>query len=188
MKTIGWICLTLGIMGLLGALIGPSSSIGPLFWTSLGAFLIHHSEVKENDAKNSEQQNKYITHQYKNTLTLEQKECAFCFIMLFVRFNENNEKVSSIIEDNLEYFGLETSLQSVENCFRRHGDIDVIMNGVKNINDIKTKEYTLLSSYELAKMSKREEAENLLFLMAEEIGFSADYVYHLLKEKHDRIL
>lgn len=50
------------------------------------------------------------------------------------------------------------------------------------INDIKTKEYTLLSCYDLAKMSGRADAVELLVRIAKDLGYAREQLHRLIEE------
>ena len=52
MRTIGWICLVIGVLGLLGSILGGrQSAFGPLFWIALGAYLLHRANTKEQESE-----------------------------------------------------------------------------------------------------------------------------------------
>lgn len=57
MKTWGWVLSVFGALSLLGAMIGGSSPIGPLFWLGLGIYLIHRGKQKERDKKDMDEWN-----------------------------------------------------------------------------------------------------------------------------------
>ena len=58
MKIAGWIVLVLGILSLVGSLVGGTSVVGPLFWTGLGAYLVHRGKTKEREQKEKEDRNR----------------------------------------------------------------------------------------------------------------------------------
>ena len=202
MKTAGWIFLILGIVSFLGAAIGSSSVVGPCFWIALGAFLIYKGDEKEKE-KAIENQNKRaaVTPDIPATqlatdratqldapidvtepLTSNQKECAFCLTMFFAGFNNYNEKVAFIINNSAAYFGVDASQTSIQNVTNRHKDADKIIDTVISIKDIKTKEYTLLSCYDLAKTSGRADAVELLVRIAKDWGYSREQLHRLIEE------
>lgn len=47
MKTTGWICLIIGVLSFMGAALKGNSVFGPIFWISLGAFLLYLAANKE---------------------------------------------------------------------------------------------------------------------------------------------
>lgn len=49
MRTGGLICIVLGSLSLLGAIIGGHSAFGPLFWSGLGLYLVHRANQKEQE-------------------------------------------------------------------------------------------------------------------------------------------
>lgn len=55
MKTLGLIFVILGGLSFLGCLYGGNSSIGPLFFIGLGAYLIHRANEKIKEKKEKEE-------------------------------------------------------------------------------------------------------------------------------------
>ena len=49
MKVFGWICVAIGGIALMGAIVGGSSAFGPLFWLGLGVALLYFSNQKKDD-------------------------------------------------------------------------------------------------------------------------------------------
>lgn len=47
MKTTGWICLIIGVLSFMGAALKGNSVFGPIFWISLGVFLLYLAANKE---------------------------------------------------------------------------------------------------------------------------------------------
>ena len=198
MKTAGWIFLILGIVSFLGAAIGSSSVFGPCFWIALGAFLIYRGKEKEKE--NQDKREAVIPDEHivqpvtdgtmqddapidaTELLTSNQKECAFCLIMFFAGFNNYSEKVAFIIHNSAAYYSLDASQTSIQARMNKHKDPDKIIDTVISINDIKTKEYTLLSCYDLAKMSGRADAVELLVHIAKDWGCSREQLHRLIEE------
>lgn len=54
MNTAGWIVTVFGALAFLGALIGGSNPMGPLFWLGLGLYLIHCANQKKKDEADKE--------------------------------------------------------------------------------------------------------------------------------------
>ncbi|MBQ0163587.1 MAG: hypothetical protein KBS75_00120 [Bacteroidales bacterium] len=48
MKTTGIVCVTLGILAILGSFIHGNGLMGGFFFTALGAYLIHRANEKNN--------------------------------------------------------------------------------------------------------------------------------------------
>jgi hypothetical protein len=53
MKIAGWICVVIGGLALIGAIVGGSNPFGPLFWLGLGITLLYFANHKNS---NKEQQ------------------------------------------------------------------------------------------------------------------------------------
>lgn len=51
MKICGWVFLILGILSFIGALSAGRAPIGGAFWAVLGAYLIHRSKQKQEEAR-----------------------------------------------------------------------------------------------------------------------------------------
>lgn len=49
MKVFGWICVAIGGIALMGAIVGGSSAFGPLFWLGLGITLLYFANRKKNN-------------------------------------------------------------------------------------------------------------------------------------------
>ena len=102
--------------------------------------------------------------------------------MFFAGFNNYSEKVAFIIHNSASYYSLEASQTSIQTLMNKHKDPDKIIDTVISINDIKTKEYTLLSCYDLAKMSGRADAVELLARIAKDWGCSREQLHKLIEE------
>ena len=55
MKVIGWICVVLGGLSLIGAASAGHSAFGPLFWLGLGIALLYFGNRKKNNEDDKEQ-------------------------------------------------------------------------------------------------------------------------------------
>lgn len=53
MKIAGWICVVIGGLALIGAIVGGGNPFGPLFWLGLGITLLYFANHKNS---NKEQQ------------------------------------------------------------------------------------------------------------------------------------
>lgn len=49
MKVFGWLCVAIGGIALMGAIVGGTSAFGPLFWLGLGIVLLYFANQKKND-------------------------------------------------------------------------------------------------------------------------------------------
>lgn len=69
MRISGWICLVLGIIGYLGAVVGGDTGFGPTFLIALGAFLLYRANNRDVDRAVAQQ-----LVEKKDDLVIEQKE------------------------------------------------------------------------------------------------------------------
>lgn len=51
MKTAGWICLVIGVLGFFGAALKGNSVFGPLFWIGLGTLFLYRVNHKEQESE-----------------------------------------------------------------------------------------------------------------------------------------
>lgn len=56
MKVFGWICVAIGGIALMGAIVGGSSAFGPLFWFGLGIALLYFSNQKKDNTDNNKKE------------------------------------------------------------------------------------------------------------------------------------
>ncbi len=72
MRTAGWICLVIGVLSFFGASLKGNSVFGPLFWISLGAFLLYRVNNKEDEREKKhtklDQQSKESTQAQENVI------------------------------------------------------------------------------------------------------------------------
>lgn len=72
MRTTGWICLVIGVLSFFGAALKGNSIFGPLFWISLGAFLLYRVNNKDDEREQKhtklEQQSKESAQAQENII------------------------------------------------------------------------------------------------------------------------
>jgi hypothetical protein len=51
MKTWGWICVVVGSLAFLGAVLKGNNPTGPVFWLGLGVFLLYRANQKKQEQK-----------------------------------------------------------------------------------------------------------------------------------------
>ena len=61
MKIVGWICLIIGSLAFIGAIIKDHNITGPVFFLGLGIYLLHISNKKKLEKKDKEKWNNNST-------------------------------------------------------------------------------------------------------------------------------
>lgn len=207
MRTTGWICLVIGVLSFFGAALKGNSIFGPLFWISLGAFLLYRVNNKDDEREQKhtklEQQSKESAQAQENIiktlpetkqndipeipiqqlenlediqaqLTLEQREAAMCMISFFGGYNNNLMDDAPIIlfKQSAIIFGLPDSPAVVSKIMSKYTDADSLVDIVLTIKSVKAKEFLLLTCYDLIKSSGKSEAHDLLFNIANDMGYN----------------
>lgn len=201
MKTAGWICLVIGALSFFGAVLMGNSAFGPLFWIGLGVFLLYRANNKGHESekktvavnqcsKNTRIQESHIesdptyNHDIPNQqserlediqaqLTLQQREAAMCLISFFGGYNSNLMGYGPIMLFNQSaiFFGLPDSPAALWKIMSKYTDADTLVDIVLTIKPIKAKEFLLLTCYDLIKSSGKSEAYDLLFNIANDMGY-----------------
>lgn len=214
MRTAGWICLIIGVLSFFGAAFKGNSVFGPLFWISLGAFLLYIASNKEqkNDNRslesektanekakiqegiikpipeNNQEGNNTIPNQQlesleniQNQLTLQQREAAMCLISFFGGYNNFMDDTPLIIfKQSANFFGLTNSPSELSKIMSKYTDADTLVDIVLTIKPIKAKEFLLLTCYDLIKSSGKSEAFDLLFNIANDMGYNKTRLSNLI--------
>lgn len=207
MRTAGWICLVIGVLSFFGAALKGNSVFGPLFWISLGAFLLYrvnnkevereqkHTKLKQQSKESAQAQENIIKtlpetkqndipelpiqrleslEDIQAQLTLEQREAAMCMISFFGGYNNNMMDDAPIIlfKQSAIFFGLPDSPAVLSKIMSKYTDADSLVDIVLTIKSVKAKEFLLLTCYDLIKYSGKSEAHDLLFNIANDMGYN----------------
>ncbi len=206
MRVAGWICLVIGVLSFFGAALKGNSVFGPLFWISLGAFLLYRSnnkndecdkkpanlnkqskentqvqesniiyvhETKKNDIQKLPNQKLESLESIQDQLTLQQREAAMCLISFFGGYNNNlmDDAPIMLFKQSAIFFGLPDSPVVLTKIMSKYTDADTLIDIVLTIKLIKAKEFLLLTCYDLIKSSGKSEAYDLLFNIANDMGY-----------------
>lgn len=220
MRIFGIICIVLGSLSFLGALIGGHSVFGPVFWLALGiALVIIANQKKDNNQRMDKQSTingrqhlasnvpplpNSVNHTTQNIvgnvpttvktnipvpMTTKQKEAAICLISYFGGYNddietnlETNQIVYSLSYQASIYFEIQSFPEMLPGAMQRNSDPDKMIDTVMTIVDRQYKEFLLLSCYDLTKMSGKAEAYDLLYNIANEMGYNRDRFNSLIKQ------
>ena len=122
-------------------------------------------------------------------MTMAQKEAAMCLISYFGGYNDNietdaeiNQMVYMLSYQASIYFGIKNFPEMLPGAMQRNSDPDKMIDTVMTIVDRQYKEFLLLSCYDLAKMSGKAEAYDLLYNIANEMGYNRDHFNSLIKQ------
>jgi len=202
MKTAGWIFVVIGALAFLGAASKGDSVFGPLFWIGIGIVLLYLKRERE---ENNKEETIAETTTPKNTETLEdeeeklevidvwsnppvtfeQKEAALCLIAFFAGYNDDimaNDAAYKIASQSAIYFGMRDYEWALTTALPKYQDADKLIDTVLTIKDKDSKEFILLTCYDLTKMSGKSEAYEFLYNIANEMGYNRDKLKNLVDQ------
>lgn len=205
MKTTGWILIVIGVLSFIGAASKGHSVFGPLFWLGLGGTLIYLKREKDEESQmplpDSSENNKQMmesdaqkeadnklaleTPNPGSILTFEQKEAALCLIAFFAGYNKDiitNETAHLVSYQSAVFFGIDNYKDTLAKAMLKFHDPDKLIDTVVTIKDKKSIEFVLLSCYDLTKMSANNEAYELLYNIANDMGYNRTNLDLLIKQ------
>ena len=206
MKTAGWIFVVIGALAFLGAASKGDSVFGPLFWIGIGIVLLYlKKEREENDKKNTiaepttpkkseilkveENKSEVIDVEQSSPVTFEQKEAALCLIAFFAGYNEDimaNDAAYMISYQSAIFFGIGNYKETLTAALPKYQDADKLIDTVLTIKDRKSREFILLTCYDLTKMSEKSEAYEFLYNIANEMGYNREKLHKLIDQYSER--
>jgi|GEM_PF-592808 hypothetical protein bacD2_24371 len=202
MKITGWILVVLGALSFLGAALKGNGTIGPLFWLALGSYLLYRVNKKSKEIENlapsstakteidmmsSNQDGVPVLSEnlddIQSNLTTRQKEAAMCLIAFFSGFNDTliGHDILLIYRKALMFFGFSESPEILSQIMSKYDDTDTLVDIVLTINHTKSKDFILLTCYELTKFSKQREPLEILINIANDMGYDRHQFYNLIK-------
>ena len=202
MKTGGWIFVVIGVLAFLGAASKGDSVFGPLFWIGIGAVLLYLKREREEDNKEKtiaeattpkkletleveERTSEVIDVEQSSPVTFEQKEAALCLIAFFAGYNDDiiaNDAAYMISRQSAIYFGMRDYKEALTTALPKYQDADKLIDTVLTIKDKDSKEFILLTCYDLTKMSGKSEAYEFLYNIANEMGYNKDELKDLVDQ------
>lgn len=116
-------------------------------------------------------------------LTLQQREAAMCLISFFGGYNNNLMDDAPIIlfRQSAVFFGLPDSPAVMSKIMSKYTDADTLVDIILTIKPIKAKEFLLLTCYDLIKESGESEANDLLFNIANDMGYNKTRFEQLIR-------
>lgn len=125
-------------------------------------------------------------------MTTKQKEAAMCLISYFGGYNDDietnpktNEMVYALSYQASIYFQIHNFPEMLPGAMSRNSDPDKMLDTVMTIQDRQYKEFLLLTCHDLTKMSGKAEAYELLYNIANEMGYNKDR-FNALIEQYSR--
>ena len=205
MKTAGWIFVVIGALAFLGAVSKGDSVFGPLFWIGIGSVLIYLKREKEENNKEKaiaetttlkntetlkveEKKPEVIDVEENSQVSFEQKEAALCLIAFFAGYNEDimtNEAAYMVSYQSAIFFGIGNYKDTLTAALPKYQDADKLIDTVMTIKDRKSREFILLTCYDLTKMSGKSEAYEFLYNIANEMGYNRDKLKYLVNQYSD---
>ena len=183
MKTAGWILIVIGALAFIGAASKGDSVFGPLFWIGIGIVLLYLKREREENNKEKtvketttskkteilkveEKKPEVIDVEQNSPVTIEQKEAALCLIAFFAGYNEDimtNDAAYMISYQSAIFFGIGNYKETLTAALPKYQDADKLIDTVLTIKDRKSREFILLTCYDLTKMSGKSEAYEFLY-------------------------
>ena len=206
MKTAGWIFVVIGALAFLGAASKGDSVFGPLFWIGIGIVLLYLKREREKNnkektvaetttpkktetLKDEEKKSEIINVEQNFPVTFEQKEAALCLIAFFAGYNEDimtNDAAYMISYQSAIFFGIGNYKETLTAALPKYQDADKLIDTVLTIKDRKSREFILLTCYDLTKMSGKSEAYEFLYNIANEMGYNRDKFHQLIDQYSER--
>ena len=116
-------------------------------------------------------------------LTLQQREAAMCLISFFGGYNNNlmDDAPIMLFKQSAVFFGLPDSPAVLSKIMSKYTDADTLVDIVLTIKPVKAKEFMLLTCYDLIKSSGKSEAHDLLFNIANDMGYNKTRLEQLIR-------
>ena len=120
----------------------------------------------------------------QSQLTIQQREAAMCLISFFAGFNNNltDDVPILIFKQSATFFGFPDSPIVLSQMMSRYTDSDTLIDMVITIKSTKAKEFLLLTCYDLIKSIDNSNAKNILFNIANEMGYDKIMMHKLIKQ------
>ena len=190
MKTAGWILIVIGALAFIGAASKGDSVFGPLFWIGIGIVLLYlKREREENDKEKTITET--TTSKKTEILKVEEKneKKPEVIIAFFAGYNEDimtNDAAYMISYQSAIFFGIGNYKETLTAALPKYQDADKLIDTVLTIKDRKSREFILLTCYDLTKMSGKSEAYEFLYNIANEMGYNREKLHKLIDQYSER--
>ena len=140
-------------------------------------------EFKQNETPELHNQQLESLEEIQAQLTLQQREAAMCLISFFGGYNNNlmDDAPIMLFKQSAIFFGLPDSPAALSKVMSKYTDADTLVDIVLTIKPIKAKEFLLLTCYDLIKSSGKSEAYDLLFNIANDMGYNKTRFEQLIR-------
>ena len=206
MRTAGWVFIVIGALAFLGAASKGNSVFGPLFWIGIGGVLLYLKREREENKEESssivpsvkkesikpiEKEMSMVTEPLEKTtsVTFEQKEAALCLIAFFAGYNDDlttDGAAYMVSYQSAIWFGIGNYKETLTAALPKYQDADKLIDTVLTIKDTKSREFILLTCYDLTKMSGKAEAYEFLYNIANDMGYNKEKFQKLIDQYSDR--
>ena len=204
MKTFGWVLIIFGALAFLGAASKGHDVFGPCFWIAVGGVIVYlkreKEEInnttpivlpkKEESFEKTKQVRPVDVIEENKPLSYEQKEAAICLVAFFAGYNGDlslNGPAYMLGYQSAVFFGIDDYKEALPKAVAKYQDADKLMDTIMTIKDRKSKEFLLLTCYDLTKMSKKPEAYELLLNIANEMGYNG-LAFNKLINQYSKVL
>lgn len=206
MKITGWILLGVGVYLFLDEMAKEQSILGSFLFIAFGILLIyldnqkeksnHSNKSKDDTLVERKGSDKYesvtsqdltsTTNGIINVMTKRQKDAAVCLLGWFAGDNsitlDENFALQVLLDQVCNYIGAGKFKDAFIASMNNFNDLESIINEVSTIRDKKDKECIMLTCYDLAKMSKNDEAMEIVYYVAEKMGYNEDRFNMLINQ------
>lgn len=122
-------------------------------------------------------------------VTFEQKEAALCLIAFFAGYNDDlttDGAAYMVSYQSAIWFGIGNYKETLTAALPKYQDSDKLIDTVLTIKDTKSREFILLTCYDLTKMSGKAEAYEFLYNIANDMGYNKEKFQKLIDQYSDR--
>ena len=119
----------------------------------------------------------------QSQLTLQQREAAMCLISFFGGSNNDlmDDAPMVIFKQSALFFGLPDSPIAMYEIMSEYTNADTLIDIVLSIKPVKVKEFLLLTCHDLIKSTGKSEAYDLLFNIANDMGYDRTRLINLIR-------
>ena len=84
------------------------------------------------------------------------------------------------------WFGIDNYKETLTAALPKYQDADKLIDTILTIRDTKSREFILLTCYDLTKMSDKAEAYEFLYNIANDMGYNKERFHNLISQYSDR--